>query len=232
MLQTRFHPGSRRTAIALTAMVIASGIAVLPSRVSAVSDCLDGPEKAPTWALLSDGAKSRICSGQQPADTAVRRREAVALPDQFPDAIAATAASSADVRFGDVGMAAPSAVPRLADDEKTLVLMEEIRAPAPQRQPEVRLTTSETSGLPQVQIAGENVAPPRAILISCARGSRPVTLSSFVSGRRRNVASYDVDESVARMVREERTCRVAVAGVGVPLPSKWVGMVWSPSTPN
>jgi hypothetical protein len=232
MLQTRFHSGSRRTAIALTAMVIASAIAILPGRVSAVTDCLDGPEKTPAWALLSDGAKSRICSGQQPADTAVRRREAVALPDKSPDAIAATAASSADVRFGDVGMAAPSAVPRLADDEKTLVLMEEIRAPAPQRQPEVRLTTSETSGLPQVQIAGENVAPPRAILISCARGSRPVTLSSLVSGRRRNVASYDVDESVARMVREERACRVAVAGVGVPLPSKWVGMVWSPSTPN
>ena len=232
MLQTRFHPGSRRTAIALTAMVIESGIAVLPSRVSAVSDCLDGPEKAPAWALLSDSAKSRICSGQQPADTAVRRREAVALPDKSPDAIVASAASSADVRFGDVGMAAPSAVPRLADDEKTLVLMEEIRAPAPQRQPEVRLTTSETSGLPQVQIAGENVAPPRAILISCARGSRSVTLSSFVPGRRRNVASYDLDGSVARMVREERACRVAVAGVAVPLPAELVAMVWSLSTPN
>ena len=233
MLQTRFHPGSRRTAIALTAMVIASGIAVLPGRVSAVTDCLDGPEKAPAWALLSDGAKSRICSGQQPADTAVRRREAVALPDKSSDATAATATSSADVPFGDVRRAAPSAVPRLADDEKILVLMEEIRAPSRQRQPEVRLTTSETSGLPQVQIAGENVvAPPRAILISCAWGSRPVTLSNFVSGRRRNVASYDVDESVARMVREERACRVAVAGVAVPLPSELVGMVWPPSTPN
>lgn len=232
MLQTRFHPGSCRTAIALTAMVIASGIAVLPGRVSAVTDCLDGPEKAPAWALLSDGAKSRICSGQQPADTAVRRREAVALPDKSSDAIAAAATSSAGVPFGNVGTAAPSAVPRLADDEKTLVLMEEIRAPAPQRQPEVRLTTSETSGLPQVQIAGENVAPPRAILISCARGRRPVTLSSFVSGRRRNVASYDLDGSVARMVREERACRVAVAGVAVPLPAELVAMVWSPSMPN
>lgn len=232
MLQTRFHPGTRRTAIALTAMVIASGIAVLPGRVSAVTDCLDGPEKAPAWALLSDGAKSRICSGQQPADTAVRRREAVALPDKSSDAIAAAATSSAGVPFGNVGTAAPSAVPRLADDEKTLVLMEEIRAPAPQRQPEVRLTTSETSGLPQVQIAGENVAPPRAILISCARGSRSVTLSSFVPGRRRNVASYDLDGSVARMVREERACRVAVAGVAVPLPAELVAMVWSPSTPN
>jgi hypothetical protein len=232
MLQTRVHPGTRLTAIALTAMVIASGIAVLPGRVPAVTDCLDGPEKAPAWALLSDGAKSRICSGQQPADTAVRRREAVALPDQSPDASAATATSSADVPFGDVVTAAPSAVPRLADDEKTLVLMEEIRAPAPQRQPELRLTTSETSGLPQVQIAGENVAPPRAILISCARGRRSVTLTSFVPGRRRNVASYDLDGSVARMVREERACRVAVAGVAVPLPAELVAMVWSPSTPN
>ena len=154
------------------------------------------------------------------------------MPHKSWDAIAATAASSADVPSGHVGTAAPSAVPRLADDEKSLVLMEEIRTPARQRQPEVRLTTSETSGLPQVQIAGENVAPPRAILISCARGSRSVTLSSFVSGRRRNVASYDVDESVARMVRDERACRVAVAGVAVPLPAELVAMVWSPSTPN
>ena len=130
MKQTRFHPGSRRTAIAVTAMVIASGIAVLPGRVSAVTDCLDGPAKTPAWALLSDGAKSRICSGQQPADTAVRRREAVALPHQSWDAIAATAASSADVPSGHVSTAAPSAVPRLADDEKSLVLMEEIRTPA------------------------------------------------------------------------------------------------------
>ena len=231
MKQTRFHPGSRRTAIAVTAMVIASGIAVLPGRVSALTDCLDGPEKTPAWALLSDGAKSRICSGQQPADTAVRRREAVALPHKSWDAIAAPhRAPTCPPAMSST--AAPSAVPRLADDEKSLVLMEEIRTPARQRQPEVRLTTSETSGLPQVQIAGENVAPPRAILISCARGSRSVTLSSFVSGRRRNVASYDVDESVARMVRDERACRVAVAGVAVPLPAELVAMVWSPSTPN
>jgi len=110
------------------------------------------------------------------------------------------------------------------DDEKTLVLMEEIRAPVRQHQPEVRLTTSETSGVPPVQIAGD-VAPPRTILISCARGSRSLALSTLVSGRRWNVASYDVDEGVARMVRDERGCHVRLAGVAVPLLAELVAMV-------
>ena len=227
MEQTRFHPTSRRTAIAVTAMVIASGIAVLPGRVSAVTDCLDGPEKTPAWVLLSDAAKSRICSGDQAADTAVRGRQAAALPDKSWHVITHTKASSADAPSGHASTAAPSAVPRLVDDEKTLVLMEEIRAPARQRQPEVRLTTGETSGVPQVQIAGEDVAPPPTILISCARGSRSLALSSLASGRRRNVASYDVNESVTRMVRDERACHVRVAGVVVPLPAELVAMVWS-----
>jgi hypothetical protein len=150
------------------------------------------------------------------------------LPDKSWHAITDTNASSTDAP-SHASAAAPSAVPRLVDDEKTLVLMEETRAPARQRQPEVRLTTSETSGLSQVQIAGENVAPPRTILISCARGGRSLALSSLVSGRRRNVASYDVNESVARMVRDERACHVRVAGVAVPLPAELVAMVWSVS---
>ena len=106
--------------------------------------------------------------------------------------------------------------------------------PAPQRQPEVRLTTSETSGLPQVQIAGENVAPPRAILISCARGAAgPVTLSNFVSGRRRECGVIRCrrerrphgprGEGMSRRGRRRR--RAAAA-------AELVAMVWSPSTPN
>src|SRR5262249_44060889 len=153
----------------------------------------------------------RICSGQLSADAGVRRSEAAAYDEPWRG-IANAAGSSASAPPAYAPTPAPSARPRLADDEKTLVLMEEIQIPAQQRQPEMRLTTSETTGLPQVQIAGENVTPPRTILISCARGSRSVTLSSFVSGQRRNVASYDVNESVARMVRDERACHIAVAG--------------------
>lgn len=227
MWRTRLEPRSRRFAIALMAMSVASGIAVVPGRVSAMTDCLDGPRRTPAWALLSDGAKSRICAGE-PAGPIAGRQTAVALADKSSAAVAATA----DVRSGDFSTAAASAVPRLAGDEKTLVLMEEIRVPAVQRQPEVRLTTSETNGRPQVQIAGENVSAPRAILVSCTRGSRPVELSSFVTGRRRNLASYELDHHVARMVLDERTCHLAVAGVAVPLPSELVGMVWSPSPPE
>jgi len=230
MEQTRFHPGSPRTAIAVTALVITVGIATLPDRLWAGTDCLDGPGKTPAWALLSEDAKSRICSGEPPADAPWRRPQAIPFPDGSRTAVPVVERSSADVAAVHASTAALSAMPRLADEEKTLVLMEEIRTPAQQRQPEIRLTTSETSGLPEVQIAGENVAPPRTILISCAWGSRSVTLSSMVSGRRRNVASYEVDGTVARMVRDERACRVAVAGVAVPLPAELVATVWSPPT--
>ncbi len=235
MEHTGSRPTSPRTAIGagLAATVIALGIAVFPGRASAVTDCVDGPDKTPAaWALLSDAAKSGICSGQQPADAGVRPPEAEAAYDKSWRAIANAAGSSEAAPPAHAPMPAPSAWPRLANDEKTLVLMEEIRISAQQRQPEVRLTTSETSGLPQIQIGGENFAPPRTIHISCARGSRSVTLSSFVSGQRRNVASYDVNESIARMVRDERACHIAIAGVAVPLPAEMVAMVWSPSTSN
>jgi hypothetical protein len=233
MKQTPARLASRRTALGagLAAAAIAVSIAVVPGRVSAVTDCVGGPEKSPAWLLLSDAAKSRICSGQQPVDPGVRPPEAQAYDEPWR-VIAKAVAPDASAPSAQASAPAPSAWPRLADDEKTLVLMEEIRTPAPQRQPEMRLTTSETSGLPQVQIAGENFAPPRTILISCARGNRSVPLSSFVSGQRRNVASYDVDENVARMVHDERACRITVAGIAVPLPAELVAAVWSPTASN
>jgi hypothetical protein len=235
MEQTGSRRASRCAAIRgnVVAAVIASSIAVLPGRASAATDCVDGPAKSPAWALLSDAAKSRICSGQSPAGTGVRLPAREVANDTPEGATAHAGRSSASIPpFDNAPTPVPSAWPRLADDEKTLVLMEEIRISAQRRQPEVRLTTSETTGLPQVQIAGENFAPPRTILISCARGGRPVALTSFVSGQLRNVASYDVDESVARMVRDERACRIAIAGVVVPVPADMVAMVWLRSTSN
>jgi hypothetical protein len=79
-----------------------------------------------------------------------------------------------------------------------------------------------------VQIAGESIAPLPTIVISCARSSRSVSLSTFASGRRRNVASYEVSASTAQMARDESACHIAVAGVVVPLPREMMAMVWSP----
>jgi hypothetical protein len=229
-MKTEFRPSSCRAvlgaALGVTALTI--GLALLPSGVAAqTTDCLEGgPQKTPAWALLSEAAKSRICAGQRPAAPWVADQQDGADYGQRWGAAANPGASSESVPPIH-SMPAPSAVPRLADDEKTLVLMEEIRLPQ-QRQPEVRLTVSETSGLPEVQIAGERIAPPRTILITCARGSRSVSLSDFASGHRRNVASYEVSESIARMARDENACHLALAGAAVPLPREMVAMVWSP----
>ena len=56
--------------------------------------------------------------------------------------------------------ATPTALPmtpRLTDDGRTLVLMEEMRAPSHQRQPEIRLGANENTGAPQVQVAGASI---------------------------------------------------------------------------
>lgn len=214
-------------ALGVTALTI--GIALFPGRVAAQTtlDCLKGgPQNTPAWALLSEAAKSRICAGEPSADQRVAdQRDGTDYGKRWSAVVNPEAARQSAPPMHPTPAA--SAMPRLADDEKTLVLMEEIRAPQP-RQPEVRLTVSETSGLPQVQIAGESIAPLPTIVISCARGSRSVSLSAFASGRRRNVASYELSASTAQMARDESACHIAVAGVVVSLPREMVAMVWSP----
>jgi hypothetical protein len=230
-METEFRPTRCRAALgaALGVTTFAIGIALFPRVVAAQTtlDCLGGgPQNTPAWALLSEGAKSRICAGQPSVDRRVADQRDGADDGQRWSAVVNPEASrqSAPPMHSTP---TPSAMPRLADDEKTLVLMEEIRAPQP-RQPEVRLTVSETSGLPQVQIAGASIAPLPTIVISCARGRRSVSLSAFATGPRRNVASYEVSTSTAQMARDESTCHIAVAGVVVSLPREMVAMVWSP----
>ena len=224
---SRTAHGRAALAAAVGTVTLSLGIALLPGVAAAQTmDCLEaGPQKSPAWALLSDAAKSRICAGQPAAERLLADQRDGADYDKRSRAAATPRVSSPSVAPINP-TPAPSAMPRLADDEKTLVLMEEVRVPK-QRQPEVRLTVSETSGLPQVQIAGESIAPPPTIVITCARGSRSVSLSDFASGHRRNVASYEVSESIARMARDESACHIALAGAAVPLPREMVSMVWS-----
>jgi hypothetical protein len=119
-----------------------------------------------------------------------------------------------------------AARPRLIDEGRTLVLLEEVRAPASERQPEVRLVTSERTGGAQVQMAGAGLSPQPAIAVACAWSRRSIPLSDFTHGPLRNVASYDVDESIARMVRTGTDCRIALGRASIALPPEMVPIVW------
>jgi hypothetical protein len=110
------------------------------------------------------------------------------------------------------------------------VLVDEVRAPSNRRQPEVRLGTNEASGAPRVEIAGAGVSPLPSMTIACAWSRRTIALTQFTEGRLRNVASYEVDESIARMVRTGSDCRVALGHSIVPLPGDLISVVW-PTTP-
>jgi hypothetical protein len=108
--------------------------------------------------------------------------------------------------------------------------MDEVRAPTNQRKPEVRLSTNENTGAPQVQVAGAGIVPLPTIAIACGWSRRSISLSDFSQGPLRNVASYDVPEDIARMVRHETDCRIALANSILPLPRDTVMIVW-PTSP-
>jgi hypothetical protein len=106
----------------------------LPRRVAAQTtfDCLkDGPQNTPAWALLSEAAKSDLAGRRRRTDGWPTSRMA---PTTASGGALSSTPSIETVRAADALTPAASAMPRF-DDEKTLVLMEEIRAPQP-RQPE------------------------------------------------------------------------------------------------
>jgi hypothetical protein len=118
----------------------------------------------------------------------------------------------------------------LTGDGRTLVLVDEVRAPTSQRQPEIRLSTNENTGAPEVQVAGAGIVARPTITIACGWSRRSISLSNFSQGPLRNVASYDVPESIASMVRHEADCRIALPHSIVPLPRDMVSIVW-PTAP-
>jgi hypothetical protein len=114
----------------------------------------------------------------------------------------------------------------LTADGRTLVLVDEVRAPTSQRHPEIRLSTNENTGAAEVQVAGAGIVALPTIAIVCGWSRRSIALSTFSQGPLRNVASYDVPESIASMVRHETDCRIALPRSIVPLPRDMVSIVW------
>jgi hypothetical protein len=218
MRQRHVHLAPSRTVLggAVRAVTLTIVLALTSNGTSAVaqtSECLElGPRKSPSWALLAEASKREICAQQEAVNEATRPVSASTIPP---------------VSAGTPTLAPK---PRLIDDGRTLILADEVRAPTNQRKPEIRLSTNETTGVPQVQVAGAGIAPLPTIAITCAWSRRSISLSDFSQGPLRNVASYDVHESIARMVRHETDCRISLAGSILPLPRDMVTIVW-PTAP-
>ena len=213
-----------RAAIVLVALTLApcGAIAVAQTR-----ECMDvGPDKGPSWALLPETSKWKIFAQQQAVDRGKEEeRQSEVYKRRWRDAAnhAVSPWMAIPISTGSTGSAL---IPRLTDDHETLVLMEEVRSPAKQRQPEISLGTTEASGSPRIQIAGEGIAPLPTIAIACAWSRRSIPLSGFSQEPHRAVASYEVPESIAVMARDEASCHIALAGAVLQLPRDMVALVW------
>lgn len=195
--------------------------------VAQTRECLDsGPRRSPSWVLLADASKQTICARQDALD---RRREEERQREAYRKRWR-DAANGAVVPFTVIpisaGPAGRAPQPRLSDDGTTLVLMEEVRAPANRLQPEITLGTAEATRSARIQVAGEGIAPLPAVAIACPWSRRSISLSGFSRESQRSVASYDVDESIARMVSSEPRCHVALAGAMFPIPRDLAAIVW------
>ena len=228
MCQREWFRRSRRAAIPAIAITIALAVTG-PVAMAQTSECLElGPTKSPTWALRAEASKREICAREAVASAAVGDPDA-----QTARASTRASAGAEGVRANGATPARPSTTPgapRLIDDGRTLVLVDEVRAPSDRRHPEVRLGTNEASGAPRVEIAGAGVSPLPSMTIACSWSRRTIALTQFTEGRLRNVASYEVDESIARMVRSGSDCRVALGNSIVPLPGDLISVVW-PTAP-
>ena len=195
------------------------------------NECLEsGPYRSPSRALLSEASKQMICN-QQRRWTGRRRRIAATGVPSSTGAMsqAGRYPPQQSLRSAPRRLALPM-TPRLTDDGRTLVLMDEVRALSHQRQPEIRLGTNENTGAPQVQVAGASIAPHPTIAISCSWSRRSISLSNFSPGPLRNVASYEVRENITRMARDEAGCHIALGHTVLPLPRDMVSIVW-PTNP-
>ena len=195
------------------------------------NECLEsGPYRSPSWALLSEASKQMICNQQEAMDrTKEEDRRDGGAQKHGRDVASRSVSSSTITPISPTPTALPM-TPRLTDDGRTLVLMDEVRAPSHQRQPEIRLGTNENTGAPQVQVAGASIAPHPTIAISCSWSRRSISLSNFSPGPLRNVASYEVRENITRMARDEAGCHIALGHTVLPLPRDMVSIVW-PTNP-
>ena len=237
MRQTHMPLARSRAVLAPTTRAIALTIllALAPHGAGAgaqTNECLEsGLYRSPSWALLSEASKRMICNQQEAMDRTKEedRRDGVAQK-HGRDVAGRSVSPSTITPISATPTALLPMTPRLTDEGRTLVLMDEVRAPSHQRQPEIRLGTNENTGAPQVQVAGASIAPHPTIAISCSWSGRSISLSNVSPGPRRNVASYEVHENIARMARDEAGCHIAFGRTVLPLPRDMVSIVW-PTNP-
>ena len=236
MRQTHMHRARSRAVLAATTRAISLTIllALGPHGAGAgaqTNDCLEsGPYRSPSWALLSETSKQMICNQQEAMDRTKEEDRRDGVAQKHGRDVASRSVSSSTITPISATPTALPMTPRLTDEGRTLVLMDEVRAPSRQRQPEIRLGTNENTGAPQVQVAGASIAPHPTIAISCSWSRRSIALSNFSPGPLRNVASYEVRENITRMARDEAGCLIALGRTVLPLPRDMVSIVW-PTNP-
>ena len=235
MRQTHTHLARPRAVLGTTTRAIALTIllALGPHGAGAgTNECMESYGVYPSWALRSETSKQMICNQQAAMDRTKEEDRRDGVAQKHGRDVASRSVSSSTI----TPISAPSTAllpltPRLTDEGRTLVLMDEVRAPSHQRQPEIRLGTNENTGAPQVQVAGASIAPHPTIAISCSWSRRPISLSNFSPGALRNVASYEVRENIATMARDETDCHIALGRTLLPLPRDMVSIVW-PTNPK
>jgi hypothetical protein len=237
MRQTHMHLARSRAVLAPTTRAIALTIllALGPHGAGAgaqTNECLEpGLYRSPSWALLSEASKQMICNQQEAMDRTKDEDRRDGVAQKLGRDVAGRSVSSSTITpISATPTALLPMTPRLTDEGRTLVLMDEVRAPSHQRQPEIRLGTNENTGAPQVQVAGASIAPPPTIAISCSWSRRSISLSNFSPGALRNVASYEVRENIAKMARDEVGCHIALGRTVLPLPRDMLSIVW-PTNP-
>lgn len=212
-MQTPLEPSPTALRAAMGAVVLTVVLVLAPDGMSAMaqtSECMEaGPSNSPSWTLRADASKREIC----------------VLHDAVDREAAPPVSTSTMGPLGG-GTIPPAGKLSLTGDGRTLVLVDEIRAPTSQRQPEIRLSTNENTGAPEVQVAGAGIVALPTITIACGWSRRSISLSNFSQGPLRNVASYEVPESIASMVRHEADCRITLPHSIVPIPRDMVTIVW------
>lgn len=236
MRQTHMHLARSRAVLAATTRAITLTILLVlgPDGAGAgaqTSECLEsGLSRSPSWALLSEASKQMICNQQEAMGRTKEEDRRGEVAQTHGRDVASRSVSSSTITPISATPTALPMTPRLTDDGRTLVLMDEVRAPSHQRQPEIRLGTNENTGAPQVQVAGASIAPHPTIAIYCSWSRRSISLSNFSPGPLRNVASYEVRENITRMARDEAGCHIAFGRTVLPLPRDMLSIVW-PTNP-
>lgn len=116
--------------------------------------------------------------------------------------------------------------PRFSPDRRTLVLLDEVRDPGAQRQPEIALKMDPTTSAREVTVSARGMSRLAKIRLGCEKGPHDLTLSAFSQTRDRNTATFVVPGEVATAVLAASSCYLSVAGAVIPLPRDLLPPVW------